>query len=177
MEDRRCRCVVLGPLSFPSCCWAPAPGRTAAVAPLARRYVHRAGRDDPRARRRAAPHEIFTPKDQAGAAAAHPAAHAVRHRGLGRQRSRAYFKELADDGYIFVFQDIRGKFGSEGTFVMQRPPRRPGDTKAIDEGTDTYDTIDWLLKNVPQHNGRVGMLGISYAGWTTVMARSTRTRR
>ena len=52
---------------------------------------------------------------------------------------------------------------------MSRPPRDPKDAKAIDEGTDTYDTIDWLLKNVPNHNGRVGMLGISYPGWLTVM--------
>ena len=78
-------------------------------------------------------------------------------------------KTLADEGYIFVFQDIRGKFGSEGTFVMQRPAREPSDTKALDEGTDTYDTIDWLLANVPGHNGRVGMLGVSYLGWTTIM--------
>lgn len=80
-----------------------------------------------------------------------------------------YFKALVDEGYIFAFQDIRGKFGSEGTFVMQRPPRAEGDTKALDEGTDTYDTIEWLLKNVPDNNGRVGMLGISYDGWTTIM--------
>src|SRR6187455_3200673 len=70
-----------------------------------------------------------------------------------------YMRALADDGYIFVFQDIRGKFKSEGTFVMQRPARlRQGsggagdvtDPASIDEGTDTYDTIDWLVKNVPQ---------------------------
>ena len=80
-----------------------------------------------------------------------------------------YLKALADEGYIFVFQDIRGKFGSEGAFVMQRPARAPGDTTALDEGTDTYDTIEWLLKNVPRNNGRVGMLGVSYDGWTTIM--------
>src|SRR4029078_11336306 len=74
-----------------------------------------------------------------------------------------------DDGYIFVFQDLRGKFGSEGTFVMQRAPRAPGNAAALDEGTATYDTIEWLLKNVPRNNGRVGMLGISYDGWTTIM--------
>jgi putative CocE/NonD family hydrolase len=79
-------------------------------------------------------------------------------------------RELADDGYLFVFQDIRGKFGSEGQFAMIRPPRDPSDPKAIDEGTDAYDTIDWLLKNVRGHNGRVGMNGVSYDGWTTVMA-------
>ncbi len=79
-------------------------------------------------------------------------------------------KELADERYIFVFQDIRGRYKSEGTFVMQRPARDPNDTRAIDEGTDTYDTIDWLLKNVRPNNGRVGMLGVSYGGWTTAMA-------
>jgi hypothetical protein len=80
------------------------------------------------------------------------------------------YKELVDDGYIFVFQDIRGRFKSDGQFVMLRPPRDPNDAKAIDEGTDTYDTIDWVLKNVPGNNGRVGMLGVSYGGWLTVMA-------
>jgi len=81
----------------------------------------------------------------------------------------AYYKALAEDGYIFVFQDIRGKFGSEGDFVMQRPARSPGDTKALDEGTDTYDSIEWLINNVRNNNGRVGMLGVSYDGWTTIM--------
>ncbi len=80
-----------------------------------------------------------------------------------------YLKALADEGYIFAFQDIRGKYGSEGTFVMQRPARAPGDTSALDEGTDTYDSIEWLLKNAEPNNGRVGMLGISYDGWTTIM--------
>ena len=79
-------------------------------------------------------------------------------------------KELADDGYLFAFQDIRGKFRSEGDFAMIRAPRDPADPKAIDEGTDAYDTIDWLVKNVRGHNGRVGMLGVSYDGWLTVMA-------
>jgi len=79
-------------------------------------------------------------------------------------------KELADDGYIFVFQDIRGKFKSEGEFVMIRPPRDPAAPKAIDEGTDAYDSIDWLIKNVRGHNDRVGMLGVSYDGWLTVVA-------
>jgi putative CocE/NonD family hydrolase len=93
----------------------------------------------------------------------------------------AYYKALADEGYIFVHQDIRGKFGSEGEFVMQRPARTPPpngsggpsgaiNNGAIDEGTDTYDTIDWLIKNVRNNNGRVGMLGVSYDGWTTIMA-------
>ncbi|MBM3979881.1 MAG: CocE/NonD family hydrolase [Planctomycetes bacterium] len=81
-----------------------------------------------------------------------------------------YFKELADDGYVFVLQDIRGRFKSEGKFVMLRPARDLKDPKAIDEASDTYDTIEWLLKNVKNHNGRVGMLGISYPGWLTAVA-------
>jgi putative CocE/NonD family hydrolase len=88
----------------------------------------------------------------------------------GPRSLKEYLKDLADDGYIFVFQDIRGRHQSEGQFVMSRSPRDPKDAKAIDEGTDTNDTIDWLLKNIPNHNGRVGMLGISYPGWLTVMA-------
>jgi hypothetical protein len=89
--------------------------------------------------------------------------------GNAANNFKTYLKTMAADGYIFVFEDIRGKFQSEGTFVMQRPARAPGDTKSLDEGTDTYDTIDWLLHNVPGNNGRVGMLGISYSGWTTIM--------
>jgi predicted acyl esterase len=75
--------------------------------------------------------------------------------------------ELVREGYIFVLQDIRGRYRSAGTFVMNRPPcatRGPG---CIDEATDTWDTIDWLLANVPGHNGRVGQLGISYPGYLT----------
>ncbi len=80
-------------------------------------------------------------------------------------------RDVARDGYVFVFQDIRGKFKSEGQFVMQRPPRaNRADPKAIDESTDAYDSIEWLLKNVPNNNGRVGMTGVSYDGWTTAMA-------
>lgn len=78
---------------------------------------------------------------------------------------------LARDGYVFVFQDIRGKFHSEGTFEMQRPPRRDrSDPKAIDEGTDAYDSIEWLVTNVPNTVARVGMTGVSYPGWLTAMA-------
>lgn len=80
-----------------------------------------------------------------------------------------YVKDLADDGYIFVYQDIRGRYKSEGTFEMQRFTRNKKDPKAIDESTDTYDTIEWLLAHVPNNNKKVGMYGISYAGWTTVM--------
>jgi uncharacterized protein len=80
------------------------------------------------------------------------------------------FGALAADGYIFVFQDIRGRHKSEGQFVMLRPPRESSDAKATDESTDAYDTIEWLLKNVKHNNGRVGVFGVSYPGWLTVMA-------
>lgn len=112
--------------------------------------------------------KIFTPKNQTG-----PLPFVFRRTPYGIDGAAGsftrYYKALADEGYIFVFQDIRGKFRSEGEFVMQRPARAPGDTKSLDEGTDTYDTIEWLLTHVPQHNGRVGMLGVSYDGWTTIM--------
>ena len=79
------------------------------------------------------------------------------------------YRELAADGYVFVFQDIRGRYESEGDFVMLRPPRSVTGAE-VDEATDTQDTIAWLLENLEGHNGRVGMLGVSYGGWLTVMA-------
>ncbi len=79
------------------------------------------------------------------------------------------YREMMPDGYIFVFQDIRGRYGSEGQFVMQRDPRDRSDAKAIDEASDTYDTIDWLVKNVANNNGRAGVVGISYGGWLTAL--------
>jgi uncharacterized protein len=80
----------------------------------------------------------------------------------------AEYTELARDGYIIVLQDIRGRHQSEGAFVMNRPERR--DSTGTDESTDTYDTIDWLLRNVPNNNGRVGVFGVSYPGWLTAVA-------
>ena len=77
---------------------------------------------------------------------------------------------FAEDGYIRVFQDVRGKYGSEGEYVMTRPPRGPLNTTGVDHATDAWDTIDWLVKHVPEGNGRVGMLGSSYEGLTVVMA-------
>ncbi|MGE0353555.1 MAG: CocE/NonD family hydrolase [Gemmatimonadales bacterium] len=85
----------------------------------------------------------------------------------GTSRIEYGFQELIKEGYIFVFQDIRGRFQSQGTFVMNRPAclrRGPG---CVDEATDTWDTVEWLLHNVPNNNGRVGQLGISYPGWLT----------
>jgi len=77
---------------------------------------------------------------------------------------------IVEGGYIRVVQDIRGKFGSEGDYVMTRPLRGPLNPTAVDHSTDTYDTIDWLVKHLPESNGRVGILGISYDGFLTLMA-------
>ena len=77
---------------------------------------------------------------------------------------------IIEGGYIRVVQDVRGKYGSEGDYVMNRPLRGPLNPTAVDHATDTYDTIDWLVKNVPETNGKVGILGISYDGFTPLMA-------
>ena len=74
------------------------------------------------------------------------------------------------DGYIRVFQDVRGKNRSQGDYVLTRPLRGPLNSSEVDHATDAYDTIDWLVKNLPQSNGRVGMIGSSYEGFTVVMA-------
>ena len=73
-------------------------------------------------------------------------------------------------GYIRVVQDIRGKYGSEGDYVMNRPLHGPLNPTPVDESTDCYDTVDWLVKNVPETNGKVGILGISYDGFEPLMA-------
>ena len=78
--------------------------------------------------------------------------------------------EFAEDGYIRVYQDIRGMHRSEGEYVMNRPIVGPLNDTGIDESTDAYDTIDWLVKNVPESNGKVGIIGSSYLGFTTLMA-------
>jgi putative CocE/NonD family hydrolase len=77
---------------------------------------------------------------------------------------------IVEDGYIRVVQDIRGKYGSEGDYVMNRPIHGPRNPTPVDEATDTYDTIDWLVKNIPETNGKVGILGISYDGFLPLMA-------
>ncbi|HEV7614508.1 MAG TPA: CocE/NonD family hydrolase [Steroidobacteraceae bacterium] len=83
--------------------------------------------------------------------------------------------DVADDavvngGYIRVMQDVRGKHGSEGDYVMTRPLRGRLNSTDVDHSTDTYDTIDWLVRNLPESNGKVGILGISYDGFTSLMA-------
>jgi putative CocE/NonD family hydrolase len=77
---------------------------------------------------------------------------------------------IVEDGYIRVVQDIRGKYGSEGDYVINRPVRGPLNSTPVDHATDTYDTIDWLVKHVPETNGKVGILGISYDGFLPLMA-------
>jgi uncharacterized protein len=112
---------------------------------------------------------IFTPKDQAGPL---PFIMMRTPYGIdgGGRNFRSYFKELAAERYIFVLQDIRGRYGSEGKFVMNRPMHDPKDSAGVDESSDTWDTVEWLLHNVPRNSGRVGVLGISYPGWLAAMA-------
>jgi putative CocE/NonD family hydrolase len=77
---------------------------------------------------------------------------------------------IVEGGYIRVIQDVRGKYHSEGDYVMNRPFHGPQNPTPVDHSTDTYDTIDWLVKNIPESNGKVGILGISYDGFTTLAA-------
>ena len=77
---------------------------------------------------------------------------------------------IVEGGYIRAVQDVRGKYGSEGDYVMNRPLHGPLNPTAVDHATDTWDTIDWLVKNTPETNGKVGILGISYDGFLPLMA-------
>ena len=92
--------------------------------------------------------------------------------GFGMEKDKESFameyRELAQERFIFVLEDIRGRFGSEGQFVMLRP--KAASAGGVDESTDSYDTIDWIVKSVPDNNSRVGVFGVSYLGWTTAMA-------
>ena len=78
--------------------------------------------------------------------------------------------DFVNDGYIRVYQDVRGLHGSEGDYVMTRPLRGPLNKTDVDNSTDAYDTIDWLVKNVPETNGKVAITGSSYPGFTSLMA-------
>jgi putative CocE/NonD family hydrolase len=123
---------------------------------------------------------ILVPKGRE--ARADPAdAHAVRRRQAHRPREQRAPRPdphgydnatdvIVEGGYIRVVQDVRGKYGSEGDYVMNRPLRGPLNPTPVDHATDTYDTIDWLVKNVPESNGKVGILGISYDGFLPLMA-------
>lgn len=86
------------------------------------------------------------------------------------KKSLGNFDEMAIASYIFVYQDVRGKWMSEGTFEDIRPTRTKENKHKIDESTDTYDTIDWLIKNVKNNNGKVGMYGISYPGFYSTVS-------
>ena len=90
--------------------------------------------------------------------------------GTSRASFFASRPELARDGYIYVNQDIRGRFKSEGEFVMSRPEADHRDPKAVDESTDAYDTVDWLVKNFSGNNGRAGLVGTSYPGFLAMEA-------
>ena len=78
--------------------------------------------------------------------------------------------DFVNDGYIRVYQDIRGEHNSEGDFVMTRPIIGPLNNTKVDESTDAYDTIDWLVKNIHESNGKVGVVGSSYLGFTSLMS-------
>ncbi len=80
-----------------------------------------------------------------------------------------YLRNLAEEGYIFVYQDIRGKFKSQGTFEIHKPLIHLTQPGTVDESTDTYDAIAWLVKNVPDNNGKAGIVGISYPGWLALV--------
>ncbi len=81
-----------------------------------------------------------------------------------------YYRNMAKEGYIFVFQDMRGKFRSEGTFEMCRPLYHLTDNSKTDESTDAWDTVDWLIKNIRNNNGKVGIFGVSYPGYMALDA-------
>jgi hypothetical protein len=116
--------------------------------------------------------QVYTPKDktQDYPIILFRTPYSVRYYGPKHFR-RVFFNEAyTREGFIFVYQDVRGKFKSEGEFIVMKPHKivkeGPDD---VDESSDTYDTIEWLLENIPNHNGRVGQMGISYPGWQTAM--------
>ena len=92
------------------------------------------------------------------------------HLGVAIEGYDNLVETIVEGGYIRVVQDVRGKYGSTGDYVMNRPLRGSQNPTTVDHATDTYDTIDWLVKNVPESNGKVGIIGISYNGFTPLMA-------
>ena len=83
--------------------------------------------------------------------------------GRSRWLEAPWLRPMLDDGYVLVLQNVRGRFGSEGTYVMESAPRDRSDPRSVDEGTDAHDTVEWLVGNVPS-SGKVGMLGVSSRG-------------
>lgn len=115
---------------------------------------------------------IFTPKDKS---TTHPfllmrTPYACEPYGKDKFPSRVRYARLLREGYIFVQQDVRGRWMSEGSFEDIRPFNPNKKDKDFDEASDTYDTADWLLKNIANNNGRIGVLGISYPGFYSTMA-------
>ncbi|MBL0155335.1 MAG: CocE/NonD family hydrolase [Chitinophagaceae bacterium] len=80
-----------------------------------------------------------------------------------------YFGSMLQEGYFLVVQDIRGKYKSEGSMQIHQPLIHATEKNAVDESTDTWDTIDWLVKNLPGNNGKAGILGVSYPGWLALV--------
>ena len=117
--------------------------------------------------------QVYTPKDttQKYPILLFRTPYSVRYYGEDVYRSYLGPNDLyAEEGFIFVYQDVRGKFKSEGEFIVMKPHNTvKHSSKDTDESSDTYDTIEWLLKNIPTLNGRIGQWGISYSGWQTVM--------
>lgn len=155
----------------------PLGTRPAATAPAATRGVDRAGsrdaffKEDHRIPMRDGVHLhtcIYRPKDTSKTypILMNRTPYSAGPYGPGGFRGRLASDELMRDGYIFVYQDVRGCYKSEGKFRHMTPhcPDKKGPSD-VDESTDTYDTIEWLLKNVPGHNGKVGQWGISYPGF------------
>ena len=152
---------------------------TARLARLRRRAGHRLRQGplhqvrvpDPDARRRAALHRGLRAQGPIAALPDPALPHSLQRSALRRRCLQVGPRPLAlfgNEGYIVVYQDVRGRWMSEGEFVNMRPHRtQKHGPQDIDESTDTYDTIDWLIKNVPNNNGKVGMWGISYPGFYT----------
>ncbi|OCX51976.1 X-Pro dipeptidyl-peptidase [Mucilaginibacter sp. PPCGB 2223] len=116
---------------------------------------------------------VYVPKDQSKK---YPfmmdrTCYSVAPYGAGYKSALGPSSAFVHDGYIFVYQDVRGRWMSEGIYEEMTPELEDHSSpKKIDEGTDTYDTIDWLLKNIPNNNGKVGVWGISYPGFYTTTA-------
>lgn len=114
---------------------------------------------------------IFTPKEHA-----EPLPVLIQRTPYGASVDEGYdimkvpfFANMAKEGYIFVFQDIRGKYKSEGTMQIHQPITHLKQKGTIDESTDTWDAVDWLVKNIPNNNNKAGILGISYPGWLALV--------
>ncbi len=110
---------------------------------------------------------IFSPADGEG-----PFPFLIERTPYGALKPQKYFPypgDMGKDGYIFIFQDVRGKYNSEGNMEIHKPIIHASQKGAADESTDAFDTIDWLVKNVENNNGKAGLIGISYPGWLALV--------